>query len=159
MLKNLSRAPTNTGNTWLPALVTTVVWAALGLSALAWGLASWPKDNKPLADSVPAPQTASAAVVQAADIAKVLGAASSDPTPVDSSATVSVRLSLLGVALAAQGNAIALISLDGQAPKPFHVGATVSPGLVLQAVTPTQALLGAALKSPTLSTLDLPKRP
>ena len=159
MLKNLSRAPTNTGNTWLPALVTTVVWAALGLSALAWGLATWPKDDKPLADSVAAPQAASAAVVQAADIAKVLGAASSDATPVDSSATVSVRLSLLGVALAAQGKAIALISLDGQAPKPFHVGATVSPGLVLQAVTPTQALLGTALKSPTLSTLDLPKRP
>ena len=159
MLKNLSRPPTSSGKTWLPALVTTVVWAALGLSALAWGLATWPKDDQPLADSVAAPQAASAVVVQAADIAKVLGAASSDATPVDNSATVSVRLSLLGVALAAQGNAIALISLDGQAPKPFHVGATVSPGLVLQAVTPTQALLGAALKSPTLSTLDLPKRP
>jgi general secretion pathway protein C len=159
MLKNLSRPPISSATRWLPALVTTLVWAALGLSALAWGLATWPKDDKPLADSVAAPQAASSAVVQAADIAKVLGAASSDPTPVDSSTTVSVRLSLLGVALAAKGNAIALISLDGQAPKPFHVGATVSPGLILQAVTPTQALLGAALKSPTLSTLELPKRP
>jgi len=54
-------------------LVTTLVWAALGLSALAWGLASWPKDDKPLADSVAAPLAASSAVVQAADIAKVLG--------------------------------------------------------------------------------------
>lgn len=159
MLKNLPLSVTSHATTWLPALVTTVVWAALGLSALAWGLATWPKDDKPLADSVAAPQAASAAVVQAADIAKVLGAASSDATPVDSSATVSVRLSLLGVALAAKGNAIALISVEGQAPKPFYVGATVSPGLVLQAVTPTQALLGAALKSPTLNTLELPKRP
>ena len=159
MFKNLLRPSTNNGTTWLPALVTTVVWAALGLSALVWGLATWPKDDKPLADSVAAPQAASAAVVQGADIAKVLGAASADATTVDGSATVGVRLSLLGVALAAQGNAIALISLDGQAPKPFHVGATVSPGLVLQAVTPTQALLGAALKSPTLNTLELPKRP
>lgn len=159
MLKNLPRPPASSGMTWLPALVTTVVWAALGLSALAWGLATWPKNDKPLADSVAVPQAASAAVVQAVDIAKVLGAARSDPTPIDSSATVGVRLSLLGVALAAQGNAIALISVDGQAPKPFHVGATVSPGLVLQAVTPTQALLGAALKSPTLNTLELPKRP
>jgi len=39
------------------------------------------------------------------------------------------------------------------------VGASVSEGLVLQAVTPTQALLGAALKSPTLNILELPKRP
>jgi hypothetical protein len=68
-------------------------------------------------------------------------------------------MSLLGVAMAGKTNAIAVISLDGQPAKAFHVGATVSSGLVLQAVTSNQVLLGAALKSPTLSTLELPKRP
>ncbi len=159
MLKNLPPPSTNNGTTWLPALVTTLVWAALGLSALAWGLATWPKDDKPLADSVAAPPAASAAVVQAADIARVLGDSSAPAPTSETNAPVALRLSLLGVAMAAKGNAIALISVDGQAPKPFHVGATVSAGLVLQAVTPTQALLGATLKSPTLSTLELPKRP
>ena len=159
MLKNLSPPITNSGTTWLPALVTTLVWAALGLSALAWGLASWPKDDKPLADSVAASPAAISAVVQAADIAKVLGDSSAPAPSSEANTPAALRLSLLGVAMAAKGNAIALISVDGQAPKPFHVGATVSSGLVLQAVTPTQALLGATLKSPTLSTLELPKRP
>jgi general secretion pathway protein C len=98
-------------------------------------------------------------VVQAADIAKVLGDSSAPSASSEANAPAVLRLSLLGVAMAAKGTAIALISVDGQAPKPFHVGATVSAGLVLQAVTPTQALLGATLKSPTLSTLELPKRP
>ena len=159
MLKNLSPPITNSGTTWLPALVTTLVWAALGLSALAWGLASWLKDDKPLADSVAASPAAISAVVQAADIAKVLGDSSAPAPSSEANTPAALRLSLLGVAMAAKGNAIALISVDGQAPKPFHVGATVSAGLVLQAVTPTQALLGAAIKSPTLSTLELPKRP
>jgi general secretion pathway protein C len=99
-------------------------------------------------------------VVQAADIAKVLGANSAAPasSPV-AAAPAAVRMSLLGVAMAGKANAIAVISLDDQPPKPFHVGATVSPGLVLQAVTSTQALLGAAIKSPTHSTLEWPKRP
>ena len=159
MFKNQLSQPISSGTTWLPALVTTLVWAALGLSALAWGLAVWPKDGKPLADSVAAPQAASSVVVQAADIAKVLGDSSAPAASSEANAPAVLRLSLLGVAMAAKGNEIALISVDGQAPKPFHVGATVSAGLVLQAVTPTQALLGAALKSPTLSTLEIPKRP
>jgi general secretion pathway protein C len=159
MFKNLPRPFTNSGTTWLPALVTTLVWAALGLSALAWGLAVWPKDDKPLADSVAALPTATSVVVQATDIAKVLGDSSAPAASSEANAPAALRLSLLGVAMAAKGNAIALISVDGQAPKPFHVGATVSTGLVLQAVTPTQALLGATLKSPTLSTLEIPKRP
>ena len=159
MFKNLSRPTISSGTSWLHALVTTLVWAALGLSALAWGLATWPKDDKPLADSVTAPQSAISVVVQAADIAKVLGDSSAPAASSEASEPEALRLSLLGVAMAAKGNAIALISVDGQAPKPFHVGATVSAGLVLQAVNPTQALLGAALKSPTLSTLEIPKRP
>lgn len=159
MLKNLPRPVTSHGTTWLPALVTTFVWAALGLSALAWGLAVWPKDGKPLAASVAVAQAASEAVVQAADIAKVLGNSSAPAVASQANTPPVQRMSLLGVALVAKGNAIALISVEGQAPKPFYVGAAVSEGLVLQAVTPTQARLGAALKSPTLSTLELPKRP
>jgi hypothetical protein len=37
-----------------------------------------------------------------------------------------LRFSLLGVAIKQPGNALALISVDGQPAKPFHVGATVS---------------------------------
>jgi len=148
------------GAAWAPALVTTTVWAALGLSAVAWGLALWPNNSQPLAVSVTSLEASNVPVVHAADIAKVLGTRTAAPvsSPV-AAEPAAVRMSLLGVAMAGKGSAIAVISLDGQPPKPFHVGAIVSPGLVLQAVTSTQALLGAALKSPTLSTLELPKRP
>jgi len=159
MLKNLSPVPANKGTAWLPAMFTTLVWAALGLSTLAWGLAVWPKEAKPLAASVPMTAAASSAVVQVADLAKLLGASSAATSTSEANEPAALRLSLLGVALADKGNGIALISVEGQAPKPFHVGAAVTEGLVLQAVTPTQALLGAALKSPTMNILELPKRP
>ena len=160
MLKSLRSKPSSVDAAWAPTLVTSTVWAALGVSAVAWGLSLWPNDGLPLAVSVASGEVANQPQVRAADIAKVLGASSAAPAPSSvAAATATVRMSLLGVAMAGKGNAIAVISLDGQPPKPFHVGATVSPGLVLQAVTSTQALLGEALKSPTLNTLELPKRP
>ena len=160
MLQTLAPKSSAVVTAWAPALVTTAVWAVLGLSAVAWGLALWPKNSQPLAVSVASVEATNVPVLQAADIAKVLGASGAAPasSPL-TTAPAAERMSLLGVAMAGKGNAIAVISLDGQPPKPFHVGATVSAGLVLQSVTSTQALLGAALKSPTLSTLELPKRP
>ena len=160
MLRTLAPKTSTVGKAWLPALVTTAVWAVLGLSAVAWGLALWPSDSQPLAVSLASVEVTPMPVLQAADIAKVLGSSSAAPasSPV-AAAPTAVGMSLLGVAMAGKANAIAIISLDGQPAKPFHVGATVSTGLVLQAVTSTQALLGSALKSPTLSTLELPKRP
>ena len=160
MLQTRAQKSSAVGPAWAPALVTTTVWAALGLSAVAWGLALWPNNSQPLALSVASLEASNVPVIHAADIAKVLGNHTAAPvsSPV-ASEPAAVRMSLLGVAMAGKGRAIAVISLDGQPPKPFHVGATVSPGLVLQAVTSTQALLGAALKSPTLNTLELPKRP
>ena len=160
MLKTLASKFSDVSTAWAPALVTTAVWTALGLSAVAWGLALWPSDRQPLAVSVASLEAAPVPLVQAADIARVLGTHSASPSssPV-AAAPTAVRMSLLGVAMAGKANAIAVISLDGQPAKPFHVGDTVSTGLVLQAVTSTHALLGAALKSPTLSTLELPKRP
>jgi len=160
MLKTLAPKFSDVSTAWAPALVTTAVWTALGLSAVAWGLALWPSDRQPLAVSVASLEAAPVPRVQAADIARVLGTHSASPSSLPvAAAPTAVRMSLLGVAMAGKANAIAVISLDGQPAKPFHVGDTVSTGLVLQSVTSTHALLGAALKSPTLSTLELPKRP
>jgi len=141
------------------AFVTTVVWAALGASAVAWGLALWPQDMRPLASAVAVSAQTALPQVQASDMAKVLGATSGPAVSSEATQPAPLRFSLLGVAITQPGNALALISVDGQPAKPFHVGATVSPGWVLQAVTPTQALLGEALKTPTKTTLELPKRP
>ena len=160
MLKTRAPKSSAVATAWAPALITTAVWLVLGLSAVVWGLALWPGNSQPLAVSVASIEATAMPVLQAADIAKVLGDSSAAPlsSPLVA-APAAVRMSLLGVAMAGKANAIAVISLDGQPAKPFHVGDTVSTDLVLQAVTSSQALLGAALKSPTLSTLELPKRP
>ena len=139
-------------------LVTTVVWAALGASAVAWGLSMWSQDPRGLANTVAQTNPNALPQVQAAGMAKVLG----DTSPAalgEPHAPVAANMNLLGVAIKQKRNAFAVISVDNQPPQPFQVGATISPGLVLQSVTPTQAHLGETMKSPTLVTLELPQLP
>ncbi len=139
-------------------LLTTVVWAALGASAVAWGLAMWSQDPRPLANTVAGTEPA-LPQVQAAGMAKMLGDTSAASLSQTTSVPAATNMNLVGVAIKQQRNAFAVISIDSQPPQPFQVGATVSPGLVLQAVTPNQARLGETMKSPTLITLELPKLP
>jgi general secretion pathway protein C len=65
------------------------------------------------------------------------------------------RFVLTGVvADRAQGGA-ALIALDGQASKPYRVGASVADGLVLQSVAARRAVLAPALNAPAALTLEM----
>ena len=48
------------------------------------------------------------------------------------------------------------IAVDGKPAKPFRVGAAVDEGLVLQALGPRQAQLGASMGGPATVTLDMP---
>ena len=54
------------------------------------------------------------------------------------------------------GGGAALIAVDGKPAKPFRVGAAVDEGLVLQALGPRQAQLGASMGGPATVTLDMP---
>ncbi len=92
-------------------------------------------------------------------MAKMLGDTSESSPDLAASVPVAVSMNLLGVAMKQYRNGMAVISVENQPPQPFQVGATVSPGLVLQAVTPNQVRLGETMKSPTLITLELPKLP
>jgi general secretion pathway protein C len=65
-------------------------------------------------------------------------------------------IQLLGVIAGSSGQGSALLAIDGQAPKPFRVGQTVSDGLVLQRLDARRAQLGASLNGPTLRELQLP---
>lgn len=65
-------------------------------------------------------------------------------------------IQLLGVIAGQSGQGSALLSIDGQAPKPYRVGQTVSEGWVLQRLDTRRAQLGATMTGPTLRDLQLP---
>ncbi len=134
---------------WMPPVLTVLVWALVGVSAVSWAL----RLSEPVAQATPA---AAPAPVQArpAEIAKWLGAAeASSAEPV-----VSARYVLLGVI--AQGRrGVALLAVDGLPPKPYLVGSLIHEGLVLKAVGPRHAEFAADRRGPVLTRLELPAPP
>jgi general secretion pathway protein C len=65
------------------------------------------------------------------------------------------RFVLTGVVADKAQSGAALIALDGQASKPYRVGATVADGLVLQSVSARRAVLATALNAPASLTLEM----
>jgi len=113
--------------------------------------------------SAPADSMAPPAVVNVmppvdpAAIARLLGAASASATTA-TQPSAAARFALLGVVADETRQGAALIAVDGQAARPFRVGAVVAPGYVLQSVTPQAAALGSRIDSNTAFTLQLPTR-
>ena len=134
---------------WMPPVLTVLVWALVGVSAVSWTL----RLSEPVAQATPAAAPAPVQVRPAA-IAKWLSLAeASSAEPV-----VSERYVLLGVI--AQGRqGVALLAVDGQPPKPYLVGSLIHEGLVLKAVGPRHAELAADRRGPVLTRLELPAPP
>jgi len=140
---------TNTDNNWAVRLATLVLWLLAGGSAVYWGLRlSAPVQGAPVpavAAPLPAPD--------AQALARLLGAVDPQAPAALPLASVVSRFALVGVlAGRSSGTGAALIAVDSRP------GAQVDAGLVLQSVGPRQARLGAALRSPTLVTLEVPAR-
>ncbi len=135
---------------------TLVVWALAAGSALFWGLKVFVK----AAPLPPHTQTAAPAVATRGDLSRLLGAdapvavASATPEP-----AADARFQLIGVVSPRSPQAaregVALIAVDGQAPKAFRVGSVVDGQNVLQAVAARGATLGPR-GGPALVALDLP---
>lgn len=139
-----------------PALVSFTLWALAAASFTGWGLALWPVDQRPVAVVAMASPASGDLASLKADFSQVLGR---QPEVIAQAPALASRLSLLGVARAGDSQAVALISVDGQAVKPVFRGAEVLPGLLLQSVTLEQAVLGATLQGPAALVLPMPKRP
>ena len=115
---------------WISSVLTLLVWALVGASAIAWGL----RLSEPAPADLPVP--------------------AAQPVQVNASA----RYALLGVI--AQGRrGVALLSVDGQPARPYLVGSLIHEGLILKAVGPRHAELAADRKGPVLSRLELPAPP
>lgn len=147
---------TNTDRSWGVRLATLALWALAGASVVYWGLRlSAPAAGLPVlavAGARPAPD--------AQALARLLGAVAAPAAAMAPVAGAASRFALIGVlAGRTSGGGAALIAVDGQPAKPYRVGAEVDAGLVLQALGPRQAHLGAALDGPAALTLDMPQRP
>ena len=136
-------------SSWIPPFLTVFVWALVGASAVGWAL----RLSEPAPQALPA---ATPAVVQVrpAAITKWLGA----PESPAAEAVSSARYALLGV-IAQGARGVALLAVDGQAPKPYLVGTLIHEGLVLKAVGPRHAELAADRRGPVLTRLELPPLP
>jgi general secretion pathway protein C len=118
------------------------VWAATAASAVVWGL-------RLFVPSTPVPAHASVAQPSAAvgDLTRLFGAEpvaaveDEEPEPV-----ADARFQLIGVvaprAAGAADEGLALISVDGNRPRAYRVGATVDGEQVLQSVQQRGATLG-----------------
>lgn len=150
MVKNLK-------NSWGAPLTTLVVWALVAASAVYWGL----RLSAPLTGQVAPSMIAAPPAPDVKAIGRLLGTNSvavAPAVPAAPVASTSSRFALLGVlAGRSSGGGAALIAIDGRPAKPFRVGAVVGAGLVLLALEPRQAQLGAAGGPPSL-TLEMPPR-
>jgi general secretion pathway protein C len=99
------------------------------------------------------PATGASSAQASVHMARALGVQA--PLPAVSIAQSS-RLQLWGVVAGASGQGSALIAVDGQPPRAFRVGQTVTEGLVLQSLGPKQAKLGASAQGTAVFSLSLP---
>lgn len=137
-----------------PALGAGLLWMAVLISAMFWGLKLWGAGQWVLVDGLPG----SAPVADVSAVARALGSSPTTPVAAASPAAVpaAARYRLIGVVSHRDQWGAALIAIDGQPPRPFQVGSELEPGWVLQAVERRSARLGPARSGPSSLVLDLP---
>ena len=147
---------TNSYSKWTVRTGTLALWAVAGASVVFWGLRlSGPEGAIPVPAVAPAPLA-----LDAQALARLLGAGPLAAAPAAPKATLASRFALIGVLSGRRsGGGAALIAVDGKPAKPFRLGATVDEGLVVQALGPRQAQLGADIDGPATLMLDMPLRP
>ncbi|WP_372659209.1 type II secretion system protein N [Hydrogenophaga sp.] len=141
------------GSRLWPQAVAGLLWLAAGLCAGYWVLLAW--GRTPVV-----PVSAPAMALPSADpqaVARVLGALPQAATADAAVVVPATRYSLVGVVTRNAVHGAALIAVDGQAARPYTVGASLEGGLVLQAVGPTSARLGTSVQAPASVELILPE--
>ncbi|NVO04843.1 MAG: general secretion pathway protein C [Rhodoferax sp.] len=138
---------------WTPRLAAFAMALLLGASVVFW-LMRWPsrETGRPL--PLPTAQD-DAPLVSSTLVAQLLGAGAPAAAQV---VEASSRFRLTGVIASGQGQGVALVSIDGKPPKPYHVGSQLEDGVVLQSVDKRAVALAADAKSPASMHLELPAK-
>ena len=140
---------------WTVRGATFALWAAVGLTAVFWGLRLAGGASQ---RDLPAPAPRTVAAADPAAIARLLGggapAAAGAAAPV---ATLASRFQLVGVVAGERsGRGAAVIAVDGKPARPFAVGTVIDEGVVLQSVQGRSAILADQAGGTPLLTLELP---
>jgi len=144
----------------LSRLAAFVIWALVAGTGVLWGI-------RFLAHAVPAPKqvaTADVGSLTRGDLSRLLGA---DPVAQDPVASPGMaqqlggRLRLTGVAAPRQhgGSGLAVISVDGNPPRVYRVGALIDSTLVLHGVsmrTATVAMVQSGSEPASEFVLEMP---
>jgi general secretion pathway protein C len=120
--------------------LTASVWCLAAAGLVFWML-KFPMDSAPRQSMVASTPKDSSGLIADADVkaARAWGVQSARP---EVSVALSSRFQLLGVIASASGQGSALISVDGQPPKAFRVGQTLTEGLTLISLSAKQANVG-----------------
>jgi general secretion pathway protein C len=144
-------------------LSALVIWALVALVAVFWGLRLWTRAPQ----APPYAATVGENLLGRADLTKLFGAPPVEQAEAVIAPETASRFQLLGVIAPKRAQpagherfGVALIAVDGQPPKAYRVGATLTPDddLVLQSVGLRTAALGPADGKAAL-TLELPILP
>lgn len=136
-----------------------LIWALVAASGVFWALKLWARPLTAPAQT----QVAVAAPAAGGDLSRLFGAEAPPPAleaaapPPESS-----RFQLIGVVAprlaGAQSQGVALIAVDGKAPRAFRVGAVVDGEHVLKSVQSRAVAIGPRVGAATVS-LELPALP
>ena len=134
--------------------ITTLSLAAMTAASVTYWVLPW--------FAIP-PSDPRAALVQAnvappdpQAVARVLGGGQTTTTG-ETAGELASHFKLSGVVVERPPGGYAVITVDDQPPKPFHVGDAVGEGLVLHSVTQRSATLAVRLDAPVSVTLELPE--
>ncbi len=152
----LQTLPSTQSAKFWPGAGAALLWCAAAASAVFWVL-NFPSGSTvqgvPVVHSA-GQATAASALQPSVYLARAWGVQAQAP---EVSIAQSSRFQLWGVVAGASGQGSALIAVDGQPPRAFRVGQTVTEGVVLQGLGPKQAQLGASAKGAALFSLSLPE--
>lgn len=142
---------------WPARIAAFLLWALAAVSASFW-FTQVSGSARP-APSFP-PLETEVAGLQTADLARLFGPPVVEaPAPLPAAVLVSNggdRLRLLGVVANRAQSGVALISVDGQPPRPYRVGSTLEGGWKLQKVGARSATLTPTSSDGAALTLELP---
>lgn len=136
-----------------PVVLAGLVWAAVGLSAVYWGL--WALGRTQVTP-LGVPQ-ATLPVVAVEQVSRSLGWTPVPEAEAAPAVDPASRFKLLGIASQLRLRGAALIAVDGKPPQPFTIGSALEEGLVLQSVDSTGARLGPEVQGDTTFELKMPE--
>lgn len=137
----------------LASLAAGLLWLLVALLSGYWMLQLWGRGQLVPVSALGTPPIQS----DSAGVSRVLGAVPEAQAAAPVAPPLSSRFRLLGLASQPGQSGAALISVDGQPPRPVLVGGVVDGELRLLSVGPRVVRLGTAAEDPAALELSLPE--